>query len=265
MVRGSGGVDVATCWLAGAVRALQKEVRELKEPHVERTEIERQSYRGKMQDELAERHITQEQLQNAHSGDLERDRQEAVEMHDNASSEYHVVSQVGSATDVEHGFWVVKEVRDVLSTVHALPPGIAMYSATTAVTAVDTTDAKTEARLLEIAKCIDKAVYSTVAESGGEARSLEIAKCSATAKSYAEPPGTAAPTGSGAAPTPVSESRTCRSCELPGSCCRRGEPRSTGHPAVSGRETLSSKPRSVITWPCNWARVTSVRTGGMRE
>ena len=34
MVQGNGGVGGAMCWLAGAVRALQKEVRELKWPYM---------------------------------------------------------------------------------------------------------------------------------------------------------------------------------------------------------------------------------------
>ena len=137
----------------GAVRILQKEMCELKGSVVERTERERQSNLGKLWDELAEEHITQEQLKKAHAGDLERDRFEAAQMRDNASSEYHVVSQVGSAADVEHAFFLlVKEVREMLSTVQARPLGIAVYSATTAATDVDTTVAKTEARSPGIAK-----------------------------------------------------------------------------------------------------------------
>ena len=148
----------------GAVCVLQ----DLKRILEERTERERQSNLGKILDELAEKHITQEQLKNAHAGDLERDRFEAAQMCDNFSSEYHVVSQVGSAADVEHGFLGVKEVRDMLSTVQAWPPVIAVYSVTTAVTDVDTTVAKTKAPSLEIAKCLDKEVNSTVKESAGE-------------------------------------------------------------------------------------------------
>ena len=55
-----------------------------------------------------------------------------------------MVSQVGSAADVEHGFLGVKEVRDVLSTVQARLPENAVCSATTAVSDVDATVAKTE-------------------------------------------------------------------------------------------------------------------------
>ena len=82
---------------------------------VERTERERQSNLGKILDELAERHITQEQLKNAHAGDLERDRFDAPQMRDNASSENHVVSQVVSAADVERGFFgVITSARCVV-------------------------------------------------------------------------------------------------------------------------------------------------------
>ena len=100
MVRGNGGMSGAMCWLAGAVRTLQKEVYELKGTRG----AHGQSYLGKILDELAEKHITQEQLKHAHAGDLERDRFEAAQMRDNASSEYHVVSRVGWAAGVEHGF-----------------------------------------------------------------------------------------------------------------------------------------------------------------
>ena len=133
------------CWLAGAVHALPKQVYELKELLVERTERERQSYLGKILDEMAEKYITQEQLKNAHAGDLERDRVEAAQMRDmlsNASSEYRVVIQGGSerqsvhlktneklcevistqeeiqvarSADVEHGFLEAKELQDMLS------------------------------------------------------------------------------------------------------------------------------------------------------
>ena len=59
--RSYGGGDGATCWLAGAVRVLQKEVCELKGLLGERP-----SDLGKDQDELAEMHITKK-LKNAHA------------------------------------------------------------------------------------------------------------------------------------------------------------------------------------------------------
>ena len=148
----------------GAARVLQEEMCVLKEILVERTVRERQSNLGKIFGELAEEHITQKQLENAHAADLERDRFEAAQMRDDASSEYHVVSEVGSAADVEHGFLGVKEVRDILSTVHARSPGIAKHSA---VTAVGTTVAKTEARPLGTVKYMATA-KSILAEIFGE-------------------------------------------------------------------------------------------------
>ena len=76
-----------------------------------------------------------------------------------------------------------------------------MCSATTAVTDFDTTVAKTEVRSLEIAKCSDKAVNSTVKESAGATLPPGFAKYGATAvatteeksvgDSKAPPPGTA--------------------------------------------------------------------------
>ena len=53
-------MDGTTFWLAGAVRVLQKEVRELRE-----LLVDRQSYLGRNQDESAE--ITEKQLKNAHA------------------------------------------------------------------------------------------------------------------------------------------------------------------------------------------------------
>ena len=101
----------------GAVRVLQEEMCELTGILVERTERERQSNLGKILDEVAEMHITQRAAQ-------ERARRrlgtgplfEAAQMRDNASSEYHVVSQVGSAADVEHGFfWCQGSARYVVN------------------------------------------------------------------------------------------------------------------------------------------------------
>ena len=110
---------------------------------------ERQTYLGKIQDELAEKHITEEQFKNAYARDLERDRIQAAQMRDmlsNARSEYQAVSQVGSerqrvhqktneklgeimyakeepqfarAADVEHGLLDAKELQDMLSTVRS--------------------------------------------------------------------------------------------------------------------------------------------------
>ena len=88
----------------------------------------------------------------------------------------------------------VKEVQDMLSTFQARPQGIAVYSATTAVTDVDTTVAKTEALSPGIAK-------HSATTGDGEARPPGTAKYGATvvattmAKSIgdgeARPPGTA--------------------------------------------------------------------------
>ena len=60
MAPSRAGVEGTAFWLAGAVRVLQKEVRELRG-----LQVDRQSYLGRNQDELAE--ITEKQLKNAHS------------------------------------------------------------------------------------------------------------------------------------------------------------------------------------------------------
>ena len=59
------GVDGATFWLAGAVRVLQKEVRELKG-----LLVERQSDLGKTEEEMSEIYTTEKQLKYAHPFDL---------------------------------------------------------------------------------------------------------------------------------------------------------------------------------------------------
>ena len=93
-------------------------------------------------------HTTQEQLKNAHTGDLERDRVEAAQMGYNA-----------------------RAVDTTVAKAEARPPEFAKYSA---VTAVDTTVAKAEARPLEYAKysavtAVDSAAEkSVVAEPPGE-------------------------------------------------------------------------------------------------
>ena len=64
---------------------------------MERTERERRSYPGKIQDELAEKHIIEKQFKNACAEDLERGCFEAAQMRDmmsNARSGCQVVSQV---------------------------------------------------------------------------------------------------------------------------------------------------------------------------
>ena len=59
------GVGGATFWLAGAVRVLPEEVRELRD-----LLVERESDLGKNQEEMAEMHTTQKLLKNAHVFDL---------------------------------------------------------------------------------------------------------------------------------------------------------------------------------------------------
>ena len=77
---GSVGKDGVPCWMAGAVRTLQKEMCALKVSVVERTERERHSgvileqLKNAQKDMCELRGFSRDvQLKNAHAGDLERE------------------------------------------------------------------------------------------------------------------------------------------------------------------------------------------------